>query len=80
MNQNQEKNKVASCHEGPTGKRHLGHMLMMVLCCLIPLGIGFLTPKTGVGIKFSWLTSLICPVMMVIMMAMMCKPHNEKKP
>lgn len=79
MNQDQEKNRVASCHEGHTGKRHWGHMLMMVLCCLIPLGIGFLTLKVGAAFKFGWLTSLICPVMMVGMMIMMCRPHNEKK-
>jgi len=54
-------------------------MLLMVLCCLIPIGIVFIAPKIGIHSNLSWLASLICPLMMVGMMVMMCWPRKEKK-
>ncbi|HEX3045651.1 MAG TPA: hypothetical protein VHY08_12910 [Bacillota bacterium] len=83
MNEDQEKNQVASCHEGHTEKGHHGHLIMMILCCAIPLGIVFLAPQIGIPLKFSWLASLICPLMMIGMMigmmVMMFIPKKEKK-
>lgn len=79
MNQDREKNTVPSCHGSHSGKSHYWHMLLMVLCCLIPLGIVFLAPKIGIPLKFSWLATLICPLMMIGMMVMMCIPHKEKE-
>jgi hypothetical protein len=79
MSQDQEKNTVASCHQSHSGQGHFWHMALMILCCLIPLGIVFIAPKFGVPLKFSWLVTLLCPVMMVWMMVMMCLPRKEKK-
>ena len=76
---NQEKQRVPSCHEDHYGKGHNWHMLLMVLCCLIPIGIVFIAPKIGIHSNLSWLASLICPLMMVGMMVMMCWPRKEKK-
>lgn len=79
MSQDQEKQQVPSCHGSHSGKGHLWHMVLMILCCLIPLGIVFLAPKIGITLKYSWLASLICPFMMVGMMVMICLPRKEKQ-
>lgn len=79
MSEDQEKQQVPSCHGSHSGTGHNWHMVLMILCCLIPLGIVFLAPKIGIPLKFSWLASLICPIMMVGMIVLMLIPHKEKK-
>ncbi|TCL59730.1 hypothetical protein EDC14_103823 [Hydrogenispora ethanolica] len=79
MSQDVDEKKIPPCHQGRSGKDHRGHMLLMVLCCLIPLGIAFFAPAIGVSLKWSWLASLICPLLMIGMMVMMCLPKKEKK-
>lgn len=78
MSQEQEKKTIASCHGSHSGKNLHWHMILMVLCCLLPLSIVFIAPKIGVSLKYSWLATLICPLMMVGMMVMMCMPRKEK--
>lgn len=79
MSQEEEKKLVVSCHQSHSGKGHFGYMVLMILCCLIPLGIVFLAPKIGIPSNLSWLASLICPLMMVGMVVMMFIPRKEKK-
>lgn len=71
-------------HEKPAHKGHLSHMLMMVLCCGLPLAILALVPTLAslnpafaatVG-KFA---PLLCPILMVPMVIMMFRGHKEKK-
>ncbi len=60
---------------------HGRHMLIMALCCLIPLaGIfavsAFGIPLTGV---LRYAITLICPLGMVLMMVMMRGEHSHGK-
>lgn len=79
MGQEREKQQVPSCHGNHSGKGHYWHMILMVLCCLIPFGVVFIAPRIGIPSNLSWLATLICPLMMVGMMVMMCWPGKEKK-
>ena len=61
---------------------HLGHMLMMVLCCGLPILILGLVPfivqfNPALG-KFLGASSwLLCPLLMVPMMFMMMGSHKK---
>lgn len=80
MSQEQEKERVPTGHGSQSGKGHLWHLALMFLCCLIPLGILFFTiGAIAISSNWSWLASLICPLMMVGMMVMMCWGGKEKK-
>ena len=55
------------------------HMLLMILCCLIPIA-AILVLRT-IGVQSSFLTYavvLICPLSMVIMMVTMASSHGKK--
>ena len=79
MGQEPEEKEVPSCRQSHSGKGHTAHLLMMLLCCLVPLGLVLLVSKVGISSNLSWLISLICPWMMVGMMVIMCLPHKGKK-
>lgn len=72
-----------SNHEGHKRKVHKGHMLMMLVCCGAPFLVFLLIPLLGSRLNLgTWtalpfLSSLICPVMMVIMMVVMMRGQNK---
>lgn len=83
-----------NCHgnnKNGENKKHnpMKHMLMMVLCCGLPLLIIVALPfiNIGGGLKatIGGIAPFICPIMMVFMMGMMFKDRkhgdccNEKK-
>ena len=46
----------------------IGHMLMMAVCCLVPLAAVFTLNKLGYGGAASYLMLLLCPLMHIFMM------------
>ena len=70
-----------NCHGNKNGenKSHnpIKHMLMMVLCCGLPFLLLSVLPFLNIGGGFKTLIAgiapFLCPIMMVIMMAMMFK-------
>ena len=72
-NENNDNNKKSS----------MKHMLLMVLCCGLPILIAFVVPFLKIGGSFKsilgTITPFICPVMMVFMMLMMSKNSNGKE-
>jgi hypothetical protein len=73
------RNIPSQCHERQKGKGHGKHMILMFLCCLVPIIILLILPKTGILSKFSWLVPLLCPVLMIGMMIPMMINHKDKK-
>lgn len=69
------------CHENKNGenKKHnpMKHMLMMVLCCGLPLLIVMALPFINIGGGFKaiivGIAPFICPLMMLLMIPMMLK-------
>jgi len=55
----------------------LKHMLMMIACCLAPLGAVFLLKLSGYGGAASYLMFLLCPLMHLFMMRGMGKKQQE---
>ena len=81
-NNNQNNNKG----KGNGHKGHLGHMLMMALCCGAPVIILLLVPligRIGGGSGFSKallaIAPFLCPVMMLFMIPMMFKGNKNKE-
>lgn len=56
----------------------LKHMLMMLVCCLAPLGGVFLLQKSGYEGAASYLMFLLCPLMHLFMMKGM--GHKKQEP
>ncbi len=61
---------------------HLGHMLMMVLCCGLPILILGLVPvivqfNPALGQFLGTYAWLLCPLLMVPMMVMMLGGHKK---
>jgi uncharacterized membrane protein len=55
------------------------HMLLMILCCSLPIATILVLSRIGVQRGFlSFAVLLICPVSMVIMMLFMHKMGNKK--
>ncbi len=54
------------------------HMLLMAICCIVPLLLGFMAISYfGVDFRnYSWLFLLLCPLMMVWMMKDMHPSHG----
>ena len=70
---------------GHSRKGHMSHMLMMVLCCAVPIVILLLLPVigriggAGISKALSGIVPFLCPLMMIIMMApMIFKGRKEK--
>lgn len=63
------------------GQQHGGgglkHMIMMLVCCLAPLGIVLLLKQSGYDGTASYLVLLLCPLMHLFMMRGMGHKHNE---
>lgn len=64
-------------------KSHFKHMLMMVLCCAVPIAIILLLPVAGIDnallkklLSYSML--LICPLMHVMMIVPLFKKDKKK--
>lgn len=75
-----------NCHENnKTGgnRKHnpMKHMLMMVLCCGLPLIIvgafSFINIGTGFKTTIGGIAPFICPIMMVLMMGMIFKDSKH---
>lgn len=59
------------------------HLLIMLLCCAIPLALIFALPYLGVTLLSSgWLllVLLLCPLMHLFMMGGHNKDHHHDKP
>lgn len=74
-----EPNKENGVSQGP---QHgcgggLKHMLMMLACCLAPLGVVLLLKQSGYDGAASYLVLLLCPLMHLFMMRGMGHKHNE---
>ncbi len=56
------------------------HLLLMLLCCLIPIGIAFSLQAFGIALSASLPVAMLilCPLLHVVMMAFMHGPaqHN----
>ena len=83
-----------SCHEnnknvnqsGDQGKKHgpMKHMLMMAMCCGLPLLLIITLPflgifGTGFKLTIASIIPFLCPLMMVFMIPMMMKSSKEGK-
>ncbi len=55
----------------------LKHMLMMLVCCLAPLGAILLLKLSGYEGAASYLVLLLCPLMHLFMMRGMGHKHQE---
>ncbi|SDD72615.1 Protein of unknown function [Sporomusa acidovorans] len=53
------------------------HMVMMLLCCLAPLGLVLLLRQSGYDGEANYLVLLLCPLMHLFMMRGMGHNHNE---
>lgn len=77
-NHNNNSNNQSSKRKG-----HMSHMLMMALCCGAPLIILLLVPflinigGSSIAKPLAAIAPFICPIMMVFMIPMMLKGHNN---
>ncbi len=55
----------------------LKHALMMLMCCLAPLGIVLLLKQNGYDGAANYLLLLLCPLMHFFMMRGMGKKHDN---
>lgn len=83
MNCCNEENKQGHTDK-PARKSHLSHMLMMVLCCGLPLVLIALVPtiaslNPAFGATVSKFAPLLCPILMIPMVVMMFRGHKDKK-
>jgi hypothetical protein len=75
-----------NCHgkNQKDNKKHsmIKHMLMMPLCCGLPLLILAVLPFINIGARFkagiAGLTPFICPLMMLVMIPMMLKAMKKE--
>jgi quinol-cytochrome oxidoreductase complex cytochrome b subunit len=71
-------------NQGKKQRGHLSHMLMMLICCGIPVIILFLVPfliKNGgsaVAKPLAFIAPFICPIMMIFMLPMMFKGNHGR--
>ncbi len=68
-----------SCHQPKNGHNGIKHVLMMVLCCLIPLGLAYGLKAFGFGTVAGYLMLLLCPLMHFFMMRDMHKGQNKAR-
>jgi uncharacterized membrane protein len=62
-----------------TDKNHgLNHILMMLACCMVPLGGALILRYLGYGTYASYLVFLLCPLMHLFMMKDMFKGKNNE--
>jgi hypothetical protein len=78
-----KENVVQSRHKG---KKHssMKHMLMMAMCCGLPIILLLILPFLGIfgtGFKASLASRIpfVCPVMMIFMIPMMLRPSKNGK-
>ncbi len=73
MNCNKEK-------KGTGGHSGIAHMLMMVVCCGLPIAIIAMIPLLSgipgadIFARYIW---LLCPILMIPMMLMMLRPNKH---
>lgn len=84
---NKEKNMAQNLNEGHQGHKHgpMNHMLMMVICCGLPILLLIALPFSGIfGARFKFTLAstipFLCPVMMLLMIPMMMKSSKDGKP
>ena len=53
------------------------HMLLMILCCLAPIGLIWVLNQTGYSGNLSYLMLFLCPLMHIVMMRGM--KHGKKE-
>ena len=53
------------------------HMLLMILCCLTPIGMIWVLNQTGYSGNLSYLMLFLCPLMHIVMMRGM--KHGKKE-
>lgn len=82
MDCHDDSKSLVKAEDEKKGRGHGGHMLMMVLCCGLPIlalaAVPFVVQfNPGLGKflgSYSW---LICPILMVPMMFMMMGNHKK---
>lgn len=81
-----ENNKNTNENEKQNGHKHspMKHMLMMALCCGLPLILLLVVPflgvfGTGFKLTISSIIPFICPIMMLFMIPMMMKSSKNGK-
>lgn len=55
------------------------HMVMMMVCCLAPLGLVLLLKQSGYEGSANYLVLLMCPLMHFLMMRSMGKKAEDEK-
>lgn len=65
-------------------KGHLKHMLMMILCCGLPIGLLLLMPfissvLPGSANLMRFAVPLLCPIIMIAMIPMMIRDRKSQK-
>ncbi|WP_446896963.1 hypothetical protein ACSVC9_07965 [Clostridium sp. LBM24168] len=77
-----------NCHKSSNmnnkgGNSGIGHMLIMILCCAIPLillsFLPFLSMAPRFKIMLTTIAPFICPIMMVLMIPMMFMNSKKNK-
>ena len=53
------------------------HLLMMLACCLIPLGLAILLRALGYSTVAGYMMLLLCPLMHIVMMKMCTKKNTD---
>lgn len=79
-------NKENSNQSGHQGKKHgpMNHMLMMAMCCGLPILLILTLPflgifGTGFKLTIASVIPFLCPLMMVFMIPMMMKSSRSGK-
>lgn len=85
MKFNENKENINN-NQKQTGHKHgpMKHMLMMALCCGLPLLLLLIIPFLGIlgsGFKLTLLSIIpfLCPIMMLFMIPMMMKSSKDGK-
>jgi hypothetical protein len=71
--------------QDPNHAQHQGcgggwkHMVMMMVCCLAPLGLVLLLKQSGYEGLVNYLVLLMCPLMHFFMMKSMSKKAEDEK-
>lgn len=73
-----EQKNMPSCHKtsGGNGKKH---MLMMLACCLIPIGLAAILNSLGYSVFAGYMMLMLCPLLHLVMMKMCMKKPNQPK-